>query len=400
MKKKYDIIILTDYYPGFFGLEENFLIKNNVSYLVLAEKIKSTESNRKNTIQLSDAQNSLSILFRAALFFLVRSNYKNYITHKEENKWLKFKTSFNWIRKAFAYIQLIEKHCEVTPQTKIYSFWGDEKAICAALLAKKYKLPAAVRFHGWDLYHERHKIYKLPLRHIINKYVESLVFISEQGRNYYLNEFPSIAYKAHVAYLGTPAPLPISTQTYPTESVQLTIVSCSYLVPVKRIDILFKAISELTAAHFQIEWHHLGGGKQLAYFNERIEKEQLQNVHFHGDKSNDAIHQFFASTAVDVFVNVSESEGLPVSIMEAMSYGIPCIAPKIGGIPEAIQHAKNGFLLPKEPTVDEIKREILHFYQLTSVEKTQMAQHAKATWTEKFDATTNTTLFYKRIFKF
>jgi glycosyltransferase involved in cell wall biosynthesis len=400
MKKKYDIIILTDYYPGFFGLEEDFLIKNNVPYLILAEKLKSKESNRNNTIQLGDAKNSLAILFRAALFFLVRSNYKNYITHKEENKWLKFKTSFNWIRKAFAYIQLIEKHCEITPQTKIYSFWGDEKAICAALLAQKYKLPAAVRFHGWDLYHERHKIYKLPLRHVINKYVESLVFISEQGRNYYLNEFPNVAHKAHVAYLGTPAPLPISTQTHPTKSVQLTLVSCSYLVPVKRIDTLFTAISELTAAHFQIEWHHLGGGKQFAYFNERIEKEQLENVHFHGDKSNDAIHQFFAATAVDVFVNVSESEGLPVSIMEAMSYGIPCIAPEIGGIPEAIQHAKNGFLLPKEPTVEEIKHEILHFYQLTSVEKTQMAQRAKATWTEKFDATNNTTLFYKRIFKF
>ena len=54
-----------------------------------------------------------------------------------------------------------------------------------------------------------------------------------------------------------------------------------------------------------------------------------------------------------MFINVSESEGTPVSIMEAMSMGIPAMGPCIGGIPELIT-AKSGYLLPEKPTIQEI----------------------------------------------
>jgi glycosyltransferase involved in cell wall biosynthesis len=151
---------------------------------------------------------------------------------------------------------------------------------------------------------------------------------------------------------------------------------------------------------FQIVWHHIGGGKELENFQNLISTEGSSNIFFHGDKTNEEVHEFIATNQIDLFINVSESEGLPVSIMEAMSYAIPCIAPEIGGIPEAIQHRKNGFILPKEPAIEEIKNEILNFYNLNYNEKAIMAQQAKATWTEKFDATNNTTLFYTRFLNF
>ena len=56
---------------------------------------------------------------------------------------------------------------------------------------------------------------------------------------------------------------------------------------------------------------------------------------------------WFENNSVDVFVNVSSSEGLPVSIMEAFSFGVPVVATKVGGIPEIVDE-KCGILIPKE----------------------------------------------------
>lgn len=51
-----------------------------------------------------------------------------------------------------------------------------------------------------------------------------------------------------------------------------------------------------------------------------------------------------AYSAVDVFVLPSLSENLPNTIMEAMSCGTPCVGFRIGGIPEMIDHLKNGYV--------------------------------------------------------
>ena len=48
--------------------------------------------------------------------------------------------------------------------------------------------------------------------------------------------------------------------------------------------------------------------------------------------------------AVDVFVLPSLSENLPNTIMEAMACGVPCVGFKIGGIPEEIDHKRNGYV--------------------------------------------------------
>jgi glycosyltransferase involved in cell wall biosynthesis len=55
-----------------------------------------------------------------------------------------------------------------------------------------------------------------------------------------------------------------------------------------------------------------------------------------GQVAHEDVLKWFEENSADVFVNVSSSEGLPVSIMEAFSYGIPAIATAVGGMPEIV----------------------------------------------------------------
>lgn len=85
----------------------------------------------------------------------------------------------------------------------------------------------------------------------------------------------------------------------------------------------------------------VGGGELLDQCKQYAEKEGLlKNVVFYGHTPN-AVELMNKSK---VFVLSSLYEGNPISVLEAMSLGLPIIAPKVGGIPDVVENEKNGFL--------------------------------------------------------
>lgn len=66
-------------------------------------------------------------------------------------------------------------------------------------------------------------------------------------------------------------------------------------------------------------------------------------VHFLG-KLNDEITMSLVYSAADVFVAPSLQDNLPTTVMEATSCGTPCVAFRIGGMPDIIDHQQNGYL--------------------------------------------------------
>jgi glycosyltransferase involved in cell wall biosynthesis len=109
---------------------------------------------------------------------------------------------------------------------------------------------------------------------------------------------------------------------------------------------------------------------------------------FMGNIPNAEIHRFYASNNIDLFVNVSESEGIPVSIMEAMSYGIVVLATNVGGTNEIVNE-DNGHLLPSNLSCSYLANSIEYFLSLTEEKYRSYSNNAFKKWESEYSAKNN-----------
>ena len=275
----------------------------------------------------------------------------------------------------------------------VYSYWLFAGALAAALLREKGVAKVAIsRVHRADLYHEHTKLGYLPGQAVTIAHLDKIFCISQHGVDYLKNHYPNAQHKIELSRLGVrPAPILNS----PSTDGRLHLVSCAYLSPVKRIHLLVKALAR---CQMPVTWTHLGGGK----LEDEIRKMAAglpENIHWHitGPVPNYEILQFYREHPVDLFINVSASEGLPVSIMEAMSYGIPVAATDVGGSKELVISGQSGILLPADITPELLTQTIADFYQLPISKKQAMRQAAWQVWHDRVNAETQYPNFVHRL---
>ena len=122
------------------------------------------------------------------------------------------------------------------------------------------------------------------------------------------------------------------------ENVKLIVVA--RLEEPKDLSSLFKALERLKDKAWQLNIFG-DGSLRPALENECKQRKIDHRITFHGDCQN-IDKQLFKS---DVFILISKSEGFPISIIEAMRAGLPVIASRVGGVPEAIKQGENGLLV-------------------------------------------------------
>lgn len=281
----------------------------------------------------------------------------------------------------------------VTENGIIYSY-RFEYQIYVALLLKKYfpNYKLVARGHRYDLYEYANTEDYIPLREKILDSVDSMICIAEDGKRYLENKFPKHKEKIFVSRLGT---LNHNIKKVTKKSGELKLVSCSNVVKVKRIEKIIEALSLLN--DIQVHWTHYGDGVLL---NEMIQlaKEKLPkniSVDFKGFKANKQVLYDYSKEEYHIFINVSESEGIPVSIMESLSFGIPVIATNVGGTDEIIEDGYNGVLIDKNFDIVELKNWILKFTNMNFKEYQMYRDNARVSWEKSYDANENYSEFIK-----
>ncbi|MDE0707717.1 MAG: glycosyltransferase, partial [Candidatus Poseidoniales archaeon] len=213
----------------------------------------------------------------------------------------------------------------------VVSFWLNRGACIAAELSRRHERIVSVsRGHGGDIYAHRRGRKHLPMQRCALKHLKAILPDSEAGAKYIQEKYPEVAGKVEVGRLGVDE----HDAAVASNDGRLHIISVASLLPVKRIHLIAAALQYTTR---EIKWTHVGGGETLAQINAELENVgDNVEVDMKGQIDHKDVLKWFEENPADVFVNVSSSEGLPVSIMEAFSYGIPAIATAVGGMPEIV----------------------------------------------------------------
>ncbi|MBO7480932.1 MAG: glycosyltransferase [Bacteroidales bacterium] len=274
-----------------------------------------------------------------------------------------------------------------------YSYWHDYKALALAMLRCKFGCSCVARAHGWDNFADRHNPPYLPFKKYMIKNLSQTFSISQKGKDEfakYVNR--NLEDRVIVSRLGKfneRAPL------FAKQNNGILICSCSNMIPLKQIDRIIEVIAKLEISN--LHWVHFGDGP-LREELEQMAKKLLPNVEyeFRGIVPNREILDFYASQYVDLFINLSSSEGIPVSIMEALSAGIPVVATNVGGTSEAV-NCQNGFLIPVNFNISDVALTITNYLNLESTLQLQYRQNAYEFWKENFEAWKNYTDFLRSI---
>jgi glycosyltransferase involved in cell wall biosynthesis len=220
---------------------------------------------------------------------------------------------------------------------KIYNYWKDPSsiAVCLRYCDSLDKSGAYIRCHGGDLYYDLPNRLVRPYDFFISQYSNIIFPISEHGKKH-LIEHGFDSNKLVVSRLGVSIPFQLTEHS---SEDTWRIVSCSNVISIKRVWLIAETIALIKnkMKSKKIEWIHFGAGDELDRVHEIIRKYKIEDsVSLRGRVSNSDIYKYYQTNKVDAFINLSISEGVPVSLMEALSFGIPCFATSVGGTPEII----------------------------------------------------------------
>lgn len=277
----------------------------------------------------------------------------------------------------------------------IYSYWFYDAAAAGALLADELKkkgirVRLVSRAHGFDVHSERAENGYLPMRRFLLSHVDGLYPCSLNGTKTIASEFPEYAGKIRTKYLGT---RDRGEKLGSRRGFHL--VSCSYMVPVKRLHLIPEA---LALADFPVRWTHIGSGPMENELRTKAERvPSCVQAEFLGQMKNDAILDYYKENDIAAFVNVSASEGIPVSIMEACSIGLPVLATDVGGTSEIVSDGENGCLLPADFSPERLLEAFRSLNNMAEVDYSRMCVRSREIWAEKFDAARNYRGFYKEL---
>jgi len=232
-------------------------------------------------------------------------------------------------------------------------------------------------FTEHSVYNQRRsfRIFKLLDIFIYSRY-SKIICVNNQVRLSLIKWLPRIRKKTNVIFNGIPIAKLKEGQLFK----RYDILFVGRLEKVKGLDILLRAISILNTQYNKVIRLAIVGIGPLKKGLEKMARElQIDDeIEFLGTRKD--INRLMKSSKV--LVLPSRWEGLPMVILEAMSVGLPIVATRVGGIPETIEDAKDGLLIPPE-NPEILAKTITHLLKNKNLQ-IKLAQNAYEKVKEKY----------------
>lgn len=290
----------------------------------------------------------------------------------------------------------------------VYSYWMSIPARAALLikedLIKRYPNLAVhsyARGHGYDIYDEASAAGFQPFRRALIERMDALFPCSAYGVQYMKRRFVQAGEQApiYLSRLGIEDPLvkrnldaeEVLTRRQGKEGV-LRLVSCSRVLALKRLPLLIDALVLLRDSGLDLHWVHFGDGQDFEeLMNLCKSKLDFMSWELRGHVENKLILDYYCQEEIDLFVSVSSTEGVPVSMMEAMAAAIPVASTDVGGVAEIVLEDRGGKLWPAEVSPAEIAASLRRKASQEPLKRQAEARQAREVWGELCDASLNYT---------
>lgn len=210
---------------------------------------------------------------------------------------------------------------------------------------------------------------------------DKIWFVSEAGKTSCLTKYRVEERKSRVIYNGiSPQLIEKGAENKVSKKDNYNVVYIGRLSKEKGVHLLIEAFSKI-ADEYSVELSIIGDGKERGELEKLVSKLKIEDkVKFWGQQLD--VAQFLAEASIFVYPSTCQ-EVFGISIVEAMAYGIPCIANHVGGIPEIIENNKNGFItdIPSAKEIAALMEKVIMMYEAGVI--SNISNEAKAT-AEKF----------------
>ncbi|MDT0582709.1 glycosyltransferase family 4 protein [Brumicola blandensis] len=249
-----------------------------------------------------------------------------------------------------AYFELKKLLADYSPD--IVACHSAKAGLLGRLAASKLNLPVVYTAHGWPFTEGvpnlRASIYRYVETFMAN-FCNNIITVSDYDKKLAVRHAVADESKIRVIWNGVPEDSLIQNRESKDSATLIpTILMIARFEQPKNFSLLLRALSGLTDLKWQAKF--VGDGPDLTTVKSLCDELSLnERVSFLGWR-NDIANLL---SEADIFTLISDWEGLPLSILEAMRAGLPVIASDVGGVKEAVEHEQSGLLVSNKQ-VEEI----------------------------------------------
>lgn len=218
-------------------------------------------------------------------------------------------------------------------------------------IARALKIPLVVTFHGVDASPQylKNKKYRDAIQQLLAYAKEIIVVSPHMIETLEASEWRD---KIHLIPCCVDPAEFVNDKIASGDKEKIKILHSGRLVSKKGVPDLIRVCVRLSEKYPQVQLDIIGDGPELELCRQLVKDAGAGNINFHGAKPHEEVRRFMADA--DIFVLNSrvgdngDMEGLPVSILEAMSMQLPVISTYHAGIPQAISNGEDGLLIKEK----------------------------------------------------